>query len=859
MAIDIGDAILTVLVDQTQANAQLAQMGGQITSQMGPATAAITQTTNAVDEMGGRMAVGAQGAKELGEVTTLSGEKAKFSMYEARGEAGLLGEMFGIHLPRHVRSFIAELPGVGTALSSAFAATAILFIIEAIAKGVEKIIEWREETHKLELAQMGFEASVAHSFDTLDEKLLRAQIKADELRGDHIGALRKEIELLNLESLGQLEKQFEGLSKAAETLFKQMEGHWFLFTLGSKGAEAALTDFHAKYQLLLAERKPEEANDLLAGTLKSAEKVLDLMQQLHNIKGSPNDTLEEGIRKSEEAQRIARELKDLKAGDVTLDEKALKAQEDLVGILRAQVAGEKEIKAIKQQEIDNKQAEEAKKAAEEAKKAAKERADAQKKADKEVIDSVTERIREEQTLYKKEADQSLEEVNRELKARKDAAKEELADALANAKAQEKVAEDTAKREVDAVKSASTEQEKAIDQLAKEKVLSHTRASALTVAIEEKQAKQTLAILQKLLLDEKALLAKTETQLAEAKNNPWVSPEQIRQAEALLAQLKTAVANTESQITKVQTDTQTRQLARDRSYYGQSLALAIATGNKLLSQKLKENHAALLSAQAQLKDAQAHKENTKAIEEQIKSLKKIEGELNKEAHAAGGLGIVMGKLKDQADEAMTGMAEAVGTAMEAMVSHQESFGAAMEASTFRLIGKLAQEWAQYFAAKAIADIWWNPALGAAELAAAAALYAVGGAMSGLASNAESKGSSAATASGTPAPAAGSPAATAGSTPTHTVNIPHLAAGGLMTRPGVVAFAETGPEAAIPLHDRQALQAIASAITAQMRGGGGNITIHLKTDTHQFVKELNHDVKTGRVVLHASHSKRVTRQS
>jgi len=59
----------------------------------------------------------------------------------------------------------------------------------------------------------------------------------------------------------------------------------------------------------------------------------------------------------------------------------------------------------------------------------------------------------------------------------------------------------------------------------------------------------------------------------------------------------------------------------------------------------------------------------------------------------------------------------------------------------------------------------------------------------------------------------------------------------------------------------MSALAGAIAAQMRaaGGGGTITIQLKTDTHQFVKELNHNVKTGRVRLEATNSKRTTRQS
>src|ERR1700721_1636718 len=132
MSIEVGDAIFRFLGDSTQLDAKFVELGPK-------ANAAFVPATQAVKGLNFEMAVGQQGAVELGEVTTLAGTKVKESMYQARGEAGLLGEAFGVHLPRHVRSFIAELPGVGAALSSAFAATAVLFLLEALVKGTEKL------------------------------------------------------------------------------------------------------------------------------------------------------------------------------------------------------------------------------------------------------------------------------------------------------------------------------------------------------------------------------------------------------------------------------------------------------------------------------------------------------------------------------------------------------------------------------------------------------------------------------------------------------------------------------------------------------------------------------------------------
>src|SRR5258706_9148795 len=46
------------------------------------------------------------------------------SSNEARGTLMLLGEEVGVHIPRHLQSAIAKLPGFGTALNLAFSGVA---------------------------------------------------------------------------------------------------------------------------------------------------------------------------------------------------------------------------------------------------------------------------------------------------------------------------------------------------------------------------------------------------------------------------------------------------------------------------------------------------------------------------------------------------------------------------------------------------------------------------------------------------------------------------------------------------------------------------------------------------------------
>lgn len=85
---------------------------------------------------------GMEASLELEEGT----KKAAFSMREAKGEMALLGEETGVKLPRHIRSFVAELPGVGKAMEAAFSATAALILIQVLVEGAKKLTEFISDT-----------------------------------------------------------------------------------------------------------------------------------------------------------------------------------------------------------------------------------------------------------------------------------------------------------------------------------------------------------------------------------------------------------------------------------------------------------------------------------------------------------------------------------------------------------------------------------------------------------------------------------------------------------------------------------------------------------------------------------------
>lgn len=943
MAIDIGDAVLTFLGDTTQLDAAFDKVGTEVPAKLAPAEAAVGALGTKFETAGaqGTQAAGtladawkllppviAQTDAELQNMAfalrnvavaaTAAGEETALAAVNGGEKIRILDEAIGIRLPRGVTRFISELIPLGGIMDAAFAASVIFIVVEALAKGVEKLIEWHEEAHKIELAQTDFNTAILNSFNTLDDNLLRAGIKVDELRGDHMAALNKEIELINHQSLDQLQHEFEVMAKAADALFKQLETEWFTFTLGSKGAADALKDLQSQYQFLLAQDKEKEANDLFEGTRKSAHEVLDLMRQLQAVRARPTSDSDDDL-KTLQIFQLEQKLKDLNAikvfGD-TIDDKAVKSQEALVAILDAQIKKKEKINEFGSKEIEAKNIEEGNRAAGEADKVFKAQADAQKQAidqedkaeddrrnhfiasmqeqEKERIAATKqgseERIRvidaaikeeeahgfQDEAYYKSLQVQRVQAVQARIvqqqKAEQDADKKELNDA-----------EQQAKREVTAVQSSGKEQEKALDDLGKTKVLSQAQTSKRLIAVYEDEKNKTLAILNNLLHEEQALMEKSASQLSQAKNNPAATPEQIAQAEGMLAQLKNAVANTEAQIDKVKSDANARSLASDRSYYGQAVALAIAFGKQELAQRLQANHAALLSAQAQLADARARHLNTSAIQRQVNALQKLEKELIRDTaqqtkqHAVSLSQFAQLSKTLQAYEAeldrsgskTAAWGASLGSVISAVAEAYAQGGVSMEQALARVaaaeIAAIAQV-AEKEGAKQLALAFgsYPDAAGMAHHFASAGLwFALGGALSAGAGalSGGGGGSSKSTSSGGSAgPASNSPNLNS-QQPSQVVNVTHLAGGGLATRPtfaviGDSASGGSAREAVLPLDNNSAMKQIAQAIATQMKGGSTPVEIHFHGGIGELVTRINKGAQDGTIRVYATHSRNGT---
>lgn len=273
------------------------------------------------------------------------GGSVNYSMMEARHGVMLLGEEFGVHLPRALTSFIASIGPIGAALEAAFPFLAIAVGATLL---LEHLAKMRAEGEKLTDDQVAFGTAVNNAFNTLDNKLIQAQIKTAELRNNHMAALKLQLELIDNQSMAELVHSFTEVAKSADVVMKELQGHFYTFGIGSDGANHALQQFKTQYENLLSSGKKDEASGLLTGTLKQAQHVLGMMKQAKSaVPDTPDADNPGDITKFEAARN------ELKKVGVGTTEKEVAAQEQLVDALQKQMGIVERVAAIKKQDEGN--------------------------------------------------------------------------------------------------------------------------------------------------------------------------------------------------------------------------------------------------------------------------------------------------------------------------------------------------------------------------------------------------------------------------------------------------------------------------------------------------------------------------
>lgn len=313
--------------------------------------------------------------------------EADFSKTEARHAAHMLG------MNRAVGGFVATLPGVGQALSMAFAPLAIMEMIEWISKGIEKLVSLHEASaesaHKVEEAIDGAAQAGTMKLSELGDKLLEAQEKTDELAGNHIGTLRDQLELLDHASLrnliASLQQVTEQADKTFEVLFTNAKA-WYdvlgqntALIAGAKSAWDAYAEGQRKMydDLQAAETKLQATSD--------PEKRKAVEEEIASIKqtaakntvdtiGAANRNLEAQQFLLQHAndtylqrQEISKQLADAEAtiGDKSaiIDQNSIQAQQQLIQQLNRRKDVVQAIANIEAQQASNAKTEEGKKSA----------------------------------------------------------------------------------------------------------------------------------------------------------------------------------------------------------------------------------------------------------------------------------------------------------------------------------------------------------------------------------------------------------------------------------------------------------------------------------------------------------------
>jgi hypothetical protein len=198
--ISVGDACLNFTADMTNLDGAFRALPGKVKAGTEPAVDAMGDLGDAANDAG----------KEIDKMPPVP-ERVPSSMREARGEVALLGEAVGIRLPRHVRTFVAELPGVSSAMSAAFGATAVLYLVKALVDGTDKLSQWIANNFIMTQAMKDSNASIAAGnieLEKLNKKYQEAKERLAELTDGPLAKLAKEE--------NDLTKAFQANADAAE-------------------------------------------------------------------------------------------------------------------------------------------------------------------------------------------------------------------------------------------------------------------------------------------------------------------------------------------------------------------------------------------------------------------------------------------------------------------------------------------------------------------------------------------------------------------------------------------------------------------------------------------------------------------
>lgn len=840
--------------------------------------------------------------KEVGASGSELGQQVSSGGREAKAEIALLGEEIGVKLPRHLRGFVSELPGVGSLLNAAFSTTAVLMLVQIFPELVEKIGDAAS-------AMAGWDEKAKKTYDDLIEgnrKLIIEQLAMRQAQRETAdmgltGQAKYSAELKttqeNLKDVASVNASFLSSQQKNQEELKGLTTGWALW----KGVIWNTLDGSSE--------RVKELNSALAGEGPIIEQLTAQMKKMGD---------EDAERRKKEAdvsaQSDARSLASSQisasksVSDAKLAAQALFFKEEYQ---LERISYDQEIAGLKQ--VENQKFEVLMASIERRKALAhREEQETGKSSAPEVttLNAQAESAAIEHQAKLKEIDTS---ASIERKHQADAVSQaQIAAELRSGEATVALAEQTATRmfvqhQIDA--QQETQQLLVAENLRYE-VQKEALAKRLVLAQTEPQKNKALVItlnseIEALATQHESRLERiheqgTQAALRESKLQTEFAVEQLNNEQALLRMRIAAqdafyqwqAANGRISSARL-IQLKQEQLAQEYRLERQAVQQQLSNDNltQLEKQKLTDklgqldltyfnNRAALLR--------QERTELQKTYDLEMKAAGAVSQYVQAWKQGAPTLQQTFQHLKESASQMFDQMMAAEASAVSSWILGQESLGAAMEKAT-------AQVLAQYAGRAAVEALYWT-AYGFAMLAsfnfdeaadaftaagllaafagvAGASAYGLNSAAGGNSSGSGSGSSTAAT------PASGNgitgSSSTASSNPVQSTNVHRFAAGGLISQPTLAVIGDSiqsasqgAREGVLPLDDPQAMSQIAEAIVSRMGGGGGGGVTHINMPNvrgvissdvlDSVIDQVNTRVQGGKRLL-ASEARRTVRRS
>jgi hypothetical protein len=356
------------------------------------------------------------GADEMASGVENASARTEYSMTEARHGVMMLGEEFGVHLPRGLTTFIASLGPIGAAMEAAFPFLAIILgatlLIEHLVKVGEAAEKAAEAGHKLD---DDMTLGVNHAKEALIDAAIEARKLAGEPAWDLIAKKLK---------LQDVDRGIENLHRLDAALTELAKPHgatsnWNPFNWLDHSDELA-----SKIKSLQADMQGKSETDqagVLAGRLASQSKILEQMRGQSDVSAAQLQNEEAYVawlrQATTEIQTQVEAAKQREANKVTKDtqDRVKKAEEEQTRLYEAQQRGLSQRQRA-EEEYYKKGQEAAKKALEDKLKLEDEEARATESVTKAFLDGEKEKARIGEELGKEEAEHTKKMASLELQA-----------------------------------------------------------------------------------------------------------------------------------------------------------------------------------------------------------------------------------------------------------------------------------------------------------------------------------------------------------------------------------------------------------------------------------------------------------